>query len=104
VVRTTDINGRLLQFAWWALATISFIPVVAIRIRLLGLRSNATKEITLMPPRSYCKASGLTSFWRGDQQTRGYSLRRERAISSSARTPKSVETLKNYIAFHKPNL
>jgi hypothetical protein len=37
VVRKTDINGKLLQFAWWALATIVFTLVVAIRIRLLGI-------------------------------------------------------------------
>ena len=100
MLRKTDINGKLVQFAWWALATISFILVVAIRIRLLGLRSNTTKASTLMPPRSYCKASGLTSFWRGNSK---------RAIVAttknlSSASPKSVETLKNYIAFHKPNL
>jgi len=37
VVRKTDINGKLVQFAWWALATIVFTLVVAIRIRLLGV-------------------------------------------------------------------
>src|SRR4029453_6663724 len=36
-VRKTDINEKLLQFAWWALATIVFTLVVAIRIRLLGI-------------------------------------------------------------------
>src|SRR6476646_4799461 len=35
VVRKTDINGKLVQFAWWALTTIVFAVVVAIRIRLL---------------------------------------------------------------------
>ena len=33
----TDINGKLVQFAWWALATIAFTLVVAIRIRLSGI-------------------------------------------------------------------
>jgi len=37
VVRKTDISGNLVKFAWWALATIVFILVVAIRIRLLGI-------------------------------------------------------------------
>ena len=37
MVRKTDINGKLVQFAWWALATIVFTLVVAIRIRLLGI-------------------------------------------------------------------
>ena len=37
VLRKTDINGKLVQFAWWALATIVFTLVVAIRIRLLGV-------------------------------------------------------------------
>ena len=37
VVRKTDISGKLVQFAWWALATIVFALVVAIRIRLLGI-------------------------------------------------------------------
>jgi Dolichyl-phosphate-mannose-protein mannosyltransferase len=37
VLRKTDINGTLVQFAWWALAIIVFILVVAIRIRLLGI-------------------------------------------------------------------
>ena len=37
MLRKTDINGRLVQFAWWALATIVFTLVVAIRIRLLGI-------------------------------------------------------------------
>jgi hypothetical protein len=37
VVRNTDINGKLVQFACWALATIVFTLVVAIRIRLLGI-------------------------------------------------------------------
>ncbi len=37
VVRKTDLNGNLVQFAWWALATIVFTLVVAIRIRLLGI-------------------------------------------------------------------
>ena len=36
-MRKTDINEKLLQFAWWALATIVFTLVVAIRIRLLGI-------------------------------------------------------------------
>jgi hypothetical protein len=37
VLRKTDINEKLVQFAWWALATIVFTLVVAIRIRLLGI-------------------------------------------------------------------
>ena len=37
MVRKTDINGKLVQFAWWAVATIVFTLVVAIRIRLLGI-------------------------------------------------------------------
>jgi Dolichyl-phosphate-mannose-protein mannosyltransferase len=37
VVRKTDLSGNLVQFAWWALATIVFTLVVAIRIRLLGI-------------------------------------------------------------------
>ncbi len=37
VLRKTDINGKFVQFAWWALATIVFTLVVAIRIRLLGI-------------------------------------------------------------------
>ena len=36
-MRKTDISGNLVQFAWWALATIVFTLVVAIRIRLLGI-------------------------------------------------------------------
>jgi Dolichyl-phosphate-mannose-protein mannosyltransferase len=36
-VGKTNINGKLVQFAWWALATIVFTLVVAIRIRLLGI-------------------------------------------------------------------
>ena len=36
-MRKTDINGKLVQFAWWALATIVFTLVIAIRIRLLGI-------------------------------------------------------------------
>ena len=35
MVRKTDISGNLVQFAWWALATIVFALVIAIRIRLL---------------------------------------------------------------------
>ena len=34
MVRKTDISGKLVQFAWWALATIVFALVVAIRICL----------------------------------------------------------------------
>jgi hypothetical protein len=37
VLRKTDTNGKLVQFAWWALATIIFVLIVAIRIRLLGI-------------------------------------------------------------------
>ena len=37
MLRKTDINGKLVQFAWWALATIVFALVIAIRIRLLGI-------------------------------------------------------------------
>jgi hypothetical protein len=37
VVRKTDINGNLVQVAWWALATIVFTLAAAIRIRLLGI-------------------------------------------------------------------
>ena len=37
MLRKTDINEKLGQFAWWALATIVFTLVVAIRIRLLGI-------------------------------------------------------------------
>ena len=36
-MRKTEISGNLVQFAWWALATIVFALVVAIRIRLLGI-------------------------------------------------------------------
>jgi Dolichyl-phosphate-mannose-protein mannosyltransferase len=37
VVRKNDINGKLVQFAWWALATIVLTLVVTIRIRLSGI-------------------------------------------------------------------
>jgi hypothetical protein len=37
VVRAIDINGKLVQFAWPALATIVFAVVVVIRMPLLGL-------------------------------------------------------------------
>jgi 4-amino-4-deoxy-L-arabinose transferase-like glycosyltransferase len=37
VAGKTDINDRLVRFAWWALATITFALVIAIRIRLLGI-------------------------------------------------------------------
>jgi len=37
VLRNTDINEKLVRFAWWALATIVFAVVVAIRIRLLKI-------------------------------------------------------------------
>jgi dolichyl-phosphate-mannose-protein mannosyltransferase len=37
VVRKTDINDRLVRFAWWTVATIVFGLVLAIRIRLLGI-------------------------------------------------------------------
>ena len=37
MARKTEINGNLVQFAWWALAAIVFTLVVAIRIRLLGI-------------------------------------------------------------------
>lgn len=37
MVRKTDINGKLVQFAWWALATIVFTLLVTIRNRVLGI-------------------------------------------------------------------
>ena len=37
MVGKTDINDRLVRFAWWALATITFAVVIAIRIRLLEI-------------------------------------------------------------------
>jgi hypothetical protein len=37
VLRKTDINEKLVQLAWWSLATIVFGLVIAIRIRLLGI-------------------------------------------------------------------
>ena len=37
MVLNTDISGKLVQFAWWALATIVFALVIVIRIRLLGI-------------------------------------------------------------------
>jgi hypothetical protein len=37
VLRKTDINGKLVQFAWWALAIIVFTLVIAIRFRLLAV-------------------------------------------------------------------
>jgi len=37
VLRKTDINEKLVQFAWWALAIIVFSLVIAIRIRLLEI-------------------------------------------------------------------
>jgi hypothetical protein len=64
VVRAIHINGRLVQFAWRALATIVFAVLVAITMRLMDLRSKATSAGTLMPATSYCKASRLTRFWR----------------------------------------
>ncbi|PYL22130.1 MAG: hypothetical protein DMF44_12070 [Verrucomicrobia bacterium] len=36
VVRKTDISGNLVQFAWWALATIVFALVIAIRMSIFG--------------------------------------------------------------------
>ncbi len=37
MVGKTDTNAKLVWFAWWALATIVFALVIAIRIRLLGI-------------------------------------------------------------------
>lgn len=37
MVGKTDINAKLVWFAWWTLATIVFTLVIAIRIRLLGI-------------------------------------------------------------------
>jgi 4-amino-4-deoxy-L-arabinose transferase-like glycosyltransferase len=37
VVGKTEINDRLVRLSWWALATIAFALVIAIRIRLLGI-------------------------------------------------------------------
>src|SRR5215469_10305162 len=37
LVRKTDINDRLVRFAWWTLAIIVFALVLAIRIRLLRI-------------------------------------------------------------------
>ena len=37
MLRKTDINEKLVQLAWWTLATIVFSLVVTIRIRLLGI-------------------------------------------------------------------
>ena len=37
VVRKTDINDRLVRFAWWTVAIIVFGLVLAIRIRPLGI-------------------------------------------------------------------
>jgi 4-amino-4-deoxy-L-arabinose transferase-like glycosyltransferase len=37
VVGKADINDKLVRFAWWALATIAFALIIAIRIRLLGI-------------------------------------------------------------------
>ena len=37
MLRKTDIIEQLVQFAWWALATIVYTLIVAIRIRLLGI-------------------------------------------------------------------
>jgi len=37
VVGKTDINARVVRFAWWTLGTIVFALVIAIRIRLLGI-------------------------------------------------------------------
>ncbi len=37
MARKTHISGNLVQFAWWALATIVLALVIAIRIRLLGI-------------------------------------------------------------------
>jgi 4-amino-4-deoxy-L-arabinose transferase-like glycosyltransferase len=37
VLAKTNINGKLVQFAWWTLATVVFGLVFAIRIRLLGI-------------------------------------------------------------------
>jgi hypothetical protein len=33
----TDNNAKLVWFEWWALATIVFALVIAIKIRLLGI-------------------------------------------------------------------
>ena len=37
MVGKTNINAKIVWFAWWALATIVFALVIAIRIRLLGI-------------------------------------------------------------------
>ena len=37
MVGKADINDKLVRFAWWALATIAFALIIAIRIRLLGI-------------------------------------------------------------------
>ena len=37
MVGKTEINARLVWFAWWTVAAIVFALVIAIRIRLLGI-------------------------------------------------------------------
>ena len=45
MVRKTDINGKLVQFAWWALTIIVFTLVVAIRIRQILFEVPQTKLV-----------------------------------------------------------
>ena len=104
MLRKTDINGKLLQFASWALATIVFTLVVTIRNRLLGILLERDEG-------KYAYAGRLIL-----QDIPPYELLVRRSANPCrfitttnmdyffGDIPQSVETLKNYILIHRRNL
>jgi hypothetical protein len=96
VVRTTDINGKLVQFAWWLLATVAFTLVVTIRIDLFGssLERNEGEY-------AYAGKLILQDITRYERVRQSVNSRRFVATIKShlfvGKHSETVETVKNYI-------
>ena len=75
MVRKTDINGKLVQFAWWALATIVFTLVVTIRNCVMGIPLEHDEGKYAYAGHLILQDIPPSSFWRGNQQTHADSLR-----------------------------
>lgn len=95
-MRTTDINGKLVQFAWWLLATVAFTLVVTIRIDLFGssLERNEGEY-------AYAGKLILQDITRYERVRQSVNSRRFVATIKShlfvGKHSETVETVKNYI-------
>lgn len=108
----TDINGKLVQFAWWALTTIVFTLVVAIRFRLLEIpleRDEGGYAYAGQLIRRPDSAEAIFN-WANEYVAQNYTAAGFLNITPTETdcffgdVPQSVGTVKDYILIYRRNL